>query len=119
MAVFVPAVILKAGVAPAVPMPIFPEYSARPIVPSALILKDGIPDISETANIQPVERLLFKEKSCPDEPSKERVLSSSTLRSIGALLWPTNLINGVSVVEFLFGTIRIFLSELAIGYLKE
>jgi hypothetical protein len=25
----------------------------------------------------------------------------------------------VSVVEFLFGTIRIFLSELAIGYLKE
>jgi hypothetical protein len=55
------------------------------------------------------------ESSCPDVPSKDRVLSSKTLNKIGVLFWPTNLINGVSVDEFLLGTIRIFLSELAMS----
>jgi hypothetical protein len=84
-AVFVPAVILKGGVNPAVPIPMFPEYSANPIVPSALTLKDGMPDISDTAKIQPEDRLLLIESSCPDVPSKDRVLSSKTLNKIGVL----------------------------------
>ena len=60
-AVFVPAVILKGGVNPAVPIPMFPEYSANPIVPSAFTLKDGIPDISDTENISP-DKLSVTEK---------------------------------------------------------
>ena len=61
-----------------VPTPTLPENSAIPTVPSASILKDGIPDISLTENIVPVVTELETEKSCPVEPSKEIVLSSKT-----------------------------------------
>ena len=61
-----------------VPTPTFPENSAIPTVPSASILKDGIPEISFTENIVPDVTELETEKSCPVEPSKEIVLSSKT-----------------------------------------
>lgn len=76
------------------PMPTLPLNSAMPTVPSALILKLGIPEISDTENIYPVDRLLLTENNWPDDPSKERVLSSKTFRVIGALLWPVNTILG-------------------------
>ena len=68
------------------PMPTLPLNSA--------ILKLGIPEISDTENIYPVDRLLLTENNWPDDPSKERVLSSKTFRVIGALLWPVNTILG-------------------------
>ena len=46
-----------------VPTPTLPEYSAIPTVPSASILKDGIPDISLTEKIVPDVTELETEKS--------------------------------------------------------
>ena len=60
------------------PIPTFPVNSAIPTVPSAFILKDGIPDISLIEKIYPVERTLLIENNCPADPSNDRVLSSKT-----------------------------------------
>jgi hypothetical protein len=95
------------------PIPTLPENSASPTVPSACTLNDGIPDISLIENIYPEDKLLFTENSCPDDPSNDNVLSSSTYNEIGAFVDPVNAILGREVVS-LFGVIRIFLSELAI-----
>ena len=54
-----------------VPIPTLPENSAIPTVPSASILKDGIPDMSLTENIVPDVTALLTENNCPEEPSKE------------------------------------------------
>lgn len=94
------------------PIPTFPVNSAIPTVPSAFILKDGIPDISLIPKIYPVDRTLFTEKSCPALPSNDRVLSSKTYRVIGELFCPVNTILGKDVVSLLV-VIRIFLSEFA------
>ena len=95
------------------PIPTFPENSAIPTVPSASILKDGIPDISLTENIVPVVTAFDTENNCPEDPSKEIVLSSKTLSTIGSLLYPVNEILGNADL-FLFVTIRMSLSEFAI-----
>jgi hypothetical protein len=95
------------------PMPTLPLNSAIPTVPSAFILKLGIPEISDTLNIVPEDMLLLMENNCPDVPSKESELSSKTFNVIGAFVCPVKTILGYDVV-FLLGVIRIFLSEFAI-----
>lgn len=63
-------------------------------MPSAFVLNNGRPDISLIENIHPVERLLLIENNCPEDPSNERELSDNTLRVIGSLAGPINVIVG-------------------------
>ena len=67
-------------------------------MPSALARNNGRPDISFTANIQPVDKLLFIENNCPELPSKESELSARTDNVIGEFVAPMNAIEGITVV---------------------
>ena len=77
-------------------MPTFPVVSAIRTVPLSSISSDGIPEMSLTLNIVPVSASVM-ENSCPDVPSKLRVLSSSTRRVTFMLFFPVNLIVGSPV----------------------
>ena len=78
-----------------IPIPIFPANSPIATVPSALALINGIPEISPTLKIHPVERLLFMPNNFPDVPSNCKPLSARTVSVIGLPVVPINAMVGL------------------------
>ena len=78
------------------PTPIFPANSAITTLPSALARSNGMPDMSPTLKIQPVDRLLFMPNNFPEVPSNIRELSDNTDNVIGVpVVPPINAMEGL------------------------